>query len=111
MRQQPPPSTLTQADGQAAPAWIKVDAATGTISGDPPPGFTGEVVLNVLVKNADGSEVVKQIVVKVDGKQTGERSGKDRQAAAKPSLGAQLGNTGRIAFVAQRQALVDAVRG
>ncbi len=80
-----PPSTFTSSDpgaqiavdarqvnGQALPAWMRFDAATGTFYGRPPPGFNGTV--NILVTARDSKGQAASTVLRLNVVGTAPRS-------------------------------------
>jgi autotransporter-associated beta strand protein/VCBS repeat-containing protein len=78
--------SVRQADGRPLPAWLHFDAASGRFDGEPPPGYTGEVAIRVVARDAQGHEAVTTFKVRVsrtvnaDGQRAqperGERSGR-----------------------------------
>ncbi|MBY0432424.1 MAG: putative Ig domain-containing protein [Rhodospirillales bacterium] len=72
-----------QADGNALPSWLTFNSETGTISGQPPAGITGEMVVRVIARDQDGREAIAVIRVNVKGGATqqpgeGQPQGKDQ---------------------------------
>ena len=55
---------LIQANGQPLPAWLAFDARTGQVSGEPPSGFKGELVLRLTARDNQGSVVSTIIKLK-----------------------------------------------
>ena len=60
-----------QSDGRPLPGWLHFNAASGSFEGQPPPGFSGEVSIRVVARDAQGHEAVTTFKVKV-----GEKSGR-----------------------------------
>jgi hypothetical protein len=60
---------LTQANGQALPAWIQFNGKTGKLILNPPEGFTGNIVLQLVALDKQGREVVTifQVIVRDSG--------------------------------------------
>ena len=91
--------TLTRADGAALPGWISFDPRTGKLTGTPPPGFKGELVLRLVARDNQGREAVTVFRVRVGQDNAQERpapqgrSGLGEQirlAAYPPGLAAHL---------------------
>lgn len=45
---------VQQANGQPLPGWIRFDPQTGTLRGEPPPGFEGTINVNVIARDNNG---------------------------------------------------------
>nr|WP_314706606.1 DUF4347 domain-containing protein [uncultured Comamonas sp.] len=56
--------SMTQADGQPLPAWLKFDARTGKLTGTMPEGFRGELVLRLTARDSQGHAVHTPIKLK-----------------------------------------------
>jgi len=88
-----PPSTFTHADasarvtvearqsnGQPLPAWLKFDPATGNFSGQPPPGLTQQLAIEVTARDERGRQATTHLDIKVQG----APAGTERPAAPPP---------------------------
>jgi hypothetical protein len=58
---------VRQADGQALPAWVKFDPATGTLSGQAPADFKGTLLLRITARDAEGRTASTQVELDVGG--------------------------------------------
>jgi hypothetical protein len=75
-------------NGQALPSWIAFNAAEGKFTVTPPPGETGDFVVRVVAKDAEGHEAVTTFHIKVGA--TGQPQGRP---------GAGIGPDGRTGAV------------
>jgi hypothetical protein len=58
---------LRAADGSELPDWVNFDAASGTISGMVPEGFTGTVRVQIIITDDEGRTVIRVIELSANG--------------------------------------------
>jgi hypothetical protein len=57
--------TARLADGRPLPSWARFDPATGTISGTPPAGFSGNLNIVVVARDATGETATASVTIHV----------------------------------------------
>lgn len=98
------------ANGRPLPSWLSFNPASGSFQGTPPPGFRGELTIEVVARDNQGHEAHTTFKLKSEaGPQP--RSQMEREqpifAQGRPSLADQFARHGKIQAHAQRQALID----
>jgi hypothetical protein len=99
--------TAQQINGQPLPSWVLFNAQAGTFLVTPPPGFTGELEVQVLVRDADGREATANFKFNV-----GTGTMLDTRPPAEPApppprpLG-RLGITDQIRLAGRQPGLLD----
>jgi autotransporter-associated beta strand protein len=71
--------SMTLANGQPLPAWLKFDARTGQVSGVMPAGFQGELTLRLTARDSQGHTVSTVIKLKAADAGTVARAGVGEQ--------------------------------
>ncbi|MDK9723001.1 MAG: putative Ig domain-containing protein [Rhodospirillales bacterium] len=79
----------TQADGAALPSWLSFDPATGTFQGTPPAGLTGEMVVRVVARDAQGNEAVATVRINAAAGAGNQGQGQGNQADGAQAPGQQ----------------------
>ncbi|MEG2046256.1 MAG: Ig-like domain-containing protein, partial [Comamonas sp.] len=67
--------SMTQASGQPLPAWLRFDARTGRVSGEPPSSFKGELTLRLTARDSQGNVVSTVITFKAADASAAPRAG------------------------------------
>ncbi|WP_211236856.1 Ig-like domain-containing protein [Chitinimonas koreensis] len=101
--------TVRQANGRPLPSWLQFDPVNGWFSGQVPAGQRQTMVLEIVVRDAQGNQAVSRMEVEFDGGQ-GRAGQADKLAsllpAGKPALAAQFGQFGHTAFERDLDALL-----
>ncbi|MFM8769922.1 MAG: putative Ig domain-containing protein, partial [Rubrivivax sp.] len=86
-----------QPNGDPLPPWILFNPQAGTFTVTPPPGFTGEVQIQVIARDNDGREALATFKFNVgSGTTTDTRPQGDQAPAPAPPPGATPPRTGRL---------------
>lgn len=78
--------SMTLANGQPLPAWLKFDARTGQVSGVMPAGFQGELTLRLTARDSQGHAVSTLIKLKAADAETAARAGVAEQLQRQAQL-------------------------
>ena len=86
-----------QTNGQPLPPWVLFNPQAGTFTVTPPPGFTGELEIQVIARDNDGREAAANFKFNVgSGTTTDSRPQGDQAPAPAPAPGATPPRTGRL---------------
>ena len=98
--------TAQQTNGQPLPNWVLFNAQAGTFLVTPPPGFTGELEVQVIVRDTDGREATANFKFNVGaGTMIDTRPPADQAPAPRPQ--GRLGITDQIRLAGRQNGLLD----
>lgn len=94
--------TARLTDGRPLPNWVLFNPQSGTFTVTPPPGFTGELEIQVIARDNDGREATANFKFNVgSGTTTDTRPQGDQAPAPAPAPGATPPRTGRLGVTDQ----------
>ena len=83
--------SATQADGKPLPAWLSFDSKSGTLTGTPPAGMSGEVQIRVIARDDQGREAIAVVRIGGEGQRTQPAQSGQQQAPEGQGQRAQPG--------------------
>ena len=106
---------VRQEDGRPLPSWLRFDPVTGKFSGVPPPGFSGQLRLELSVQDAQGERRTMMLEFSVQGGQgeradVGPASSHPLPSVQWQPLQAQWSAHGSLALASQAHQLVAALQ-
>ena len=95
-----------QANGQPLPSWVLFNAQAGTFIVNPPPGFTGALEVQVIVRDTDGREATANFKFNVgSGPQVPAEPASEAPTTPRPQ--GRLGITDQIRLAGRQNGLLD----
>lgn len=98
-----------QADGRTLPAWLSFNPVSGRFEGSPPPGFSGELRIQVIARDSQGREARTVFTLRVGrpAQSSHLERGEPAFALSRPSLAEQFARHGRVQADARHHALLE----